>query len=223
MQVNDSSADGVLVCIHDDDISRVATNADGSDVPSDTVFVSQSNYADLMNYDFGQKVNICYKGAKLPKLDDFLFYCGKVGMKPIFSLHSNFTDEKWQEIKSMLTRYGLLNSFTCKGAVVILESAYSVFGDEIAFYDTYYNSSQNVDDVIAAVNASTFAHNKDKVIIEVLCSAATKYDFDQILAAGYKAGVWDVMDTYGERYNELIRWGVTEFVDDRNCSYGLNW
>ena len=218
------TADGVFVCIHDDDISRTATNADGTEVAKGAVLVSKSNYADLSQYDFGRKYNEVYAGARLPKLDDFLFYCGKVGMKPVFSTHGNFTTEQWQEIKGMLTRYGIVGALTCKsGGIPILETAYSVFGDKIDGYVYDISTVNNINTLIDNLNNSSLAAIKDKVFIEISSSVITQEAVDAVLAAGYKAGVFDVFSTNGETYKKYIKWGVTEFVDDRNCSYGLNW
>ena len=218
------TADGVFVCIHDDDISRTATNADGTEVAQGAILVSQSNYADLLQYDFGRKYNDVYKGAKIPKLDDFLFYCGKVGMKPVFSTHKDFTNEQWLEIKNMMIRYGILKSFTCKGGYLsLLESAYSVFQDEIEYYVYDTPPTPNIDEIISSLNNSSLSAIKDKVIIEMPSHTLTEADVTKILEAGYKAGAYDIFGLKGERYKEFIRWGITEFVDDRNCSYGLNW
>lgn len=217
------TADGVFVCIHDDDISRTATNADGTEV-TETVLVSQSNYADLLQYDFGKKYNDAYTGAKIPKLDDFLFYCGKVGMKPVFSTHKDFTIEQWAEIKSMMTRYGILKSFTCKGGYMsLLESAYSVFKDEIEYYVYDTPPTPDIDEIISSLNNSSLSSIKDKVIIEMPSHTITEADVTKVLKAGYKVGAYDLFAIPGETYKKFIRWGITEFVDDRNCSYGLNW
>ncbi len=49
-----------------------------------------------------------------------------------------------------------------------------------------------------------------------------------IKAAGYFASVRGLTDRVSShipaaRYREMIRMGVTEFTDDFNCSFGLNW
>ena len=81
----------------------------------------------------------------------------------------------------------------------------------------------NINTLIDNLNNSSLAAIKDKVFIEISSSVITQEAVDAVLAAGYKAGVFDVFSTNGETYKKYIKWGVTEFVDDRNCSYGLNW
>lgn len=64
------TSDGVPVCCHDNDISRVARTSSG-DILSG-VKISDTTYNTLLSYDFGIVKGEKYKGAKLVKLETFI-------------------------------------------------------------------------------------------------------------------------------------------------------
>lgn len=66
------TSDGVPVCCHDNDISRVARNNDGSTIGT-TVKISETTYAALYdNYDFGIAYGQQYKGTHILRFTDLL-------------------------------------------------------------------------------------------------------------------------------------------------------
>ena len=65
------TADGIPVCCHDNDISRVARTNEGGSVSG--VLISNTNYNTLYeNYDFGIVKGEKYKGTKILRFDDFI-------------------------------------------------------------------------------------------------------------------------------------------------------
>ncbi len=88
------TADGAMVCVHDDDISKVHAYKNGSAVAANTVLISQTNIADLLTYDFG-----AYKGhndLQVLRLEDFMQFCAETeGITPCLEIKEDelTTDE----------------------------------------------------------------------------------------------------------------------------------
>lgn len=80
------TSDNVPVLEHDDDISRVARNADGTSITSGTVYVKDSTYQQLLNYDFGIKYGSQFAGTKIAKLEDYLKKASMLGIYVMIEL-----------------------------------------------------------------------------------------------------------------------------------------
>lgn len=63
--------DGVVVLMHDDTINRTCRNSDGSRIEQ-PVKVSQTTYAELMQYDAGIALDEKFRGTRIPRLDELL-------------------------------------------------------------------------------------------------------------------------------------------------------
>lgn len=213
--------DGVFVCLHDDTINGTARDENGQP-PKEELFVSDMTYEEVSKWDFGISKSIVYKGTKIPLLDDFFTLCEKTGMYPMFSVHPDFTDEQWLEIKEMLIKHGLLNKLSVKSDELdVLEHLHKIFKDEIDEYIWYVEGwNESYIDKILSLGIDP---KKQKLVLELRFHTYTKEMAQKIRDKGMIASSWDVLKADSEKYRELISYGVTEFTEDVHCSMGLNW
>ena len=210
------TADGVLVFIHDDTINRTGRDADGN-APAEPMKVSEMTYEELLAWDFGIAKNRIYAGTRIPLLEDFFSLCAKTGMRPMFSTHPALTVGQWEQVKKMLARRGLLPLFHIKSfSLDVLETAYSVFGDEIDGYTWDDGDAEKF-------KASALADACCRLGIEHRRTAITAESVAAIREAGFFAAAWNVGRIPSDEYRRLIALGVTEFTEDYHCSMGLNW
>ena len=215
------TADGVLVCMHDSKINRTARDKDGNP-PEEPIPICEKTYEELSEWEYGSWKNEIYKGAKLPLLSDFFDLCQKTGMRPMFSTHPNLEVEKWQEVKDMLKKRGILKNFHIKSFFMdALKTAYSVFGDEIDGY-TYDLDEWDATKVEKVLNSGIDC-KKCRVGIEVRASEYTEEIAKAITDAGLFAAVWSVKRREFSEYMLWNSWGVTEITEDFHCSMGLNY
>lgn len=218
--------DGVFVCIHDDTINKRARDHRGN-VPEEEMSVSDMTYEELLKWDFGMWKNSAYKNTKIPTLDEFFKICHDYNMKPFFSIHPNFTDKEWQQVRKMLIDYDLLDKFQVKSRRIdVLESVFRVFGNEINCY-TLWSKEYN-DDLIHKLSCLNLDLSKVRGVIEILEKLDTKNFNEEIVekikTAGFTPSAlccWGRKT--GEYYRRLISLGVIEFTEDYHCSFGLNW
>ena len=215
------TADGVLVCMHDDKINRTARDKDGNP-PKEPILIWDKTYEELSEWEYGSWKNEIYKGAKLPLLSDFFDLCQKTGMRPMFSTHPELTVEQWQQVKDMLKKRGLLKNFHIKSFfMAVLKTAYSVFGDEIDGY-TYDVGNWDGTQIEKVLNSGIDC-KKCRVGIEVKASECTEEITKAITDAGLFAAVWNVKRREFSEYLRWNSWGVTEITEDFHCSMGLNY
>lgn len=216
-----TSADGTIYCYHEDDATL---SLDGiTSVALSAVEFAALTDAEIAKYKvLGFGAQKTFYNEKIPTLDEFFYLCSKTGMRPVFSTHPSPTDAQWQTIKSLLVKYRLLDKIIIKAAdISVLEKAYSVLGNIRGFiYDV---SGVDASAYCQSLKNSTLSNYNGEIGIEYMKSNITQTAVETTLAAGYFASVWDVGRISGERYKELIGWGVSEFTDDYNCSNGLNW
>jgi glycerophosphoryl diester phosphodiesterase len=212
--------DGELVCIHDDTINKTARDKDGN-APTEQIFVWDKTYSELSEWEYGSYKNAIYKGEKLPLLSEFFDLCAKTGMAPMFSTHPGLSVEKWQEVKEMLSRRGLLHRFHIKSfGLDILERAYSVFGEEIDGY-TYDLGGYKPEKV--ADLRRVFGNASSRIGVEVQFDEYTEEIANEIRSAGFFAAAWNIKRRDFSEYERLMSYGVTEFTEDYHCSMGLNY
>lgn len=213
--------DGVIVCIHDDTINNTARDLNGNP-PSEPIYVWDKTYEELSKWEYGSHKNEIYKGTKLPRLSEFFDLCAKTGMQPMFSTHPGLSIDQWNQVKDMLDRRGLLNSFHIKSFDIdILQTAYSVFGTDIDGYT--YDLDLWEDTVIDTLKNTGIDINSCRVGIEVCCDQYTENIAKKIIEAGFFASAWNMQRRDFEEYEQLISWGVNEFTEDYHCSMGLNY
>ncbi|MBQ6707951.1 MAG: hypothetical protein IJM97_03270 [Clostridia bacterium] len=218
--------DGVFVCIHDDTINSRARDNNGNK-PEEEMRVSDMTYEELLKWDFGLWKHPAYKNTKIPTLQEFFKICHDYNMKPFFSIHPNFTDEEWQQVRKMLIDHDLLDKFQVKSyRIDVLESVFRVFGNDINCY-TLWSKVYN-DDMIEKLSSLNLDLSKVRGVIEIQEKSDMK-NFNEdmverIKAAGFTPSAiccWGRKT--GEYYQRLISLGVNEFTEDYHCSFELNW
>ena len=215
------TADGVIVCIHDDTINRTARDKDGN-APTEPTYVWDKTYEELSHWEYGSYFNEIYRGVKLPRLSDFFDLCAKTGMSPMFSTHPALTVEQWQQVKGMLTLRGLLKKFHIKSFDInVLKTAYSVFGNEIDGYT--FDIGGWKDSHIETLLNSGIDAKSCRVGIEIQFSDYTEEIANSIISAGFFASAWNIKRRDFAEYERLISFGVREFTEDYHCSMGLNY
>lgn len=105
--------DGVPVILHDSTINRTARYFDGGKI-SQKKKVSDVEYNELLNYDFGVWKNAKYKGTKIPTFSEFTDCCSKNNLKAYIELKntSDFNGEKAIKLAEAVKEAGLEDKVT---------------------------------------------------------------------------------------------------------------
>ena len=211
------TSDGEIVCMHDDSINRTA-NLNG--LIDNKLFVADMSYNDLLKYDFGIYKDKYWENERILKLEDFLIICAKYDMRPIFSCHPGLSTQKWLVVKSLLAKYGLLNSFTIKAfEEEVLNDAYNVFKDSIRGYTGDNFSVKMMNNF---VNSNNVDISKVKISIELHLSLLTEEIVSNIVSSGYVANAYTISSSVSEKQlRKYLNWGVTGFTDDAFCQNGM--
>lgn len=218
------ASDGVWVCYHDDGAVGTTLNRQGvalsSEEQAKTINQFSSSEIAGMNY----RIDNLGIYRKIPTLAKFFAVCSKTGMMPMLSVHPYPSASEWQEIKSLANKYGVLGSICIKaGSIYALEAAKAVFGDNVESYILYCTVASTADNAVTNMD-SIFENDKGKVrlVIELSGDLATETRFSAILAGGYSASVYN-SQTSAEQVTKWMDMGVSEFTEDYNTSFGLNW
>lgn len=104
------TADGYMVCCHDDDISKVhAYTSDGVAVGKNEVKISETTLSELLTYDFGKYRN--QPGLQILQIEDFLKFCKELGdATPVLEMKVDPDDEKLSELVALIKKYGFEDS-----------------------------------------------------------------------------------------------------------------
>ena len=228
------TTDGVWVCYHDDGaVGTSLVDENYNTLSADEQALSITDFA------YNRLSQLWYKATrgvyrKVPTLEDFLMVCSKTGMHPMFSWHPVSSVQSMEEIKNMVKKYGLLPYLNIKmsfsgssTSITYINRAYSVFGSEIESYIGDVNTDTEISTIIASLDTTNVAQNKDKVRVGIeLYSTRLGSDTSKvqaILDAGYFAGCAWTTDCTADELEYWIRNGVTEHTEYKMLSYGLNW
>ena len=220
-----ATADGVLVCIHDDTINATARDENGS-APGTTMNVSDMTYAELMEWDFGKYKNAYWTGAKILTVDDFFAVCARYGMAPMFSTHPALTTAQWQTVRALLIKHGLLSKMHVKAFdLSTIEGAYTVLGQDIDGYTGEHGDSYvSIAQLQTFVSSHSIDTKKCRVVSEKSKNTITESYVSDVLAAGLECGCYTITSTESAAtIKQMLSWGVTEFTDDTYCQVGMNW
>jgi glycerophosphoryl diester phosphodiesterase len=215
------SKDGTIYCYHQGDSSL---SLDGK-TPIALTIEEFSSLTDeqISNYKVIGLGNVVGKFLEdIPTFESFVALCAKTGMRIVISTHPILTEQQWLKMKTITDKYNMTHLFTIKSfSLINLENAYSIFKDKIEGY-IYDVGSIDFESIITQVKNSIVG-TEVRFGIEYPANIITKESVVNTMAAGYFVSAWDVYRISGERYEELIQWGVSEFTDDNNCCSGLNW
>lgn len=195
------TSDGELVAIHNDTIDETS-NGTGS--------VHDYTYQQLLAYDFGSWMHSSYTGEKIPKVDDVLRFCAVSGIRPIVSMHGNWTNtfrtEVLTELKGLCDKYRIRNIVLKGTGRDIVDSARVVFGNNA----TYSLGVTELTDT-----SISFAENfANEIYIELTAWSSTAAKFNECAEKGIVLGAFT--NDYS-LIHELIEKGVTIFTVDHCC------
>ena len=115
------TADGVAVINHDDTINNIARNPDGTTIGS-TIAIKDTNYSDLLNYDFGIYKSNYFSGNKIMKFEDFVKMARKLNIDSIHvELKEKFTQGQRKKLYDIVASQRMLKKCVW----------YSFFADEL--------------------------------------------------------------------------------------------
>lgn len=154
------TADGVAVCIHDDEIYKTNLRYTGggkitSSDPNYSRTIQSFNYSELAQFDAGIYKGSAFSGP-IPTLEEYFDICMEYRMAPVFSLHPALTVAQWQYVKNMLKQekymvdghYWLLERLQIKaGDGSMLNPAIEVMGFDIGGYIIIQTSSWGMENV----------------------------------------------------------------------------
>ena len=210
--------DGQIVCIHDDTINRTARL--NSNTIENEQYVFNLTYEELLSYDFGEYKNDYFKGQTIMTVDNFFSICKEYGMRPIFSTHPALDKNKWNQVKLLLERYGLLESFTIKSfEKEILDDAFKVFGHSIRGYT---GDNFTVEKMNKFVQENSVSKDNVELCIEVQIDSLDRQTIKRIKDNGFRAFAFTLNSNYSEMaLRDLISMGIEGFTDDTYCQQGM--
>ncbi len=111
------TADGHIVCLHDDTINSVARNKDGSAL-SKTVYINDITLAEANEYDFGIKKGTQYAGTTILRLEEFLALCEELDCTPHLEIKEDPNRQQSDYIVSLLKKHGFERNVMFNGGSV---------------------------------------------------------------------------------------------------------
>ena len=105
------TSDGVPVLLHDASINRTARNADGTTI-STTVNIVDITYAQSQEYDFGIYKGSAFAGTKIPRFEDFIVLCKRLGLHPYIELKTGMSNAQIINLVDIVLNYGMENDVT---------------------------------------------------------------------------------------------------------------
>jgi len=105
--------DGRFVLLHDATINRMARLQDGSEL-EETVNISDITYEQALDYDFGLRLSLEFKGKKIALFEDVLCLAKKNNIKlKIDNKYQKFTSGQRKAFFELLKPYEDIVSLTC--------------------------------------------------------------------------------------------------------------
>lgn len=98
--------DNVPVLWHDDNIKGYALDSNGNALTSD-VLISQTNYADLIKYDFGSGKSPKYKGTPILSVEEIFKLARIYDANMHLEFKGNYDDAKIQNLVNLVNKYGV--------------------------------------------------------------------------------------------------------------------
>jgi len=218
-----TTSDGVLVCLHDDEIGAVSTG---------TGKCSEMTYAQLSQYDFGfmnnksqspdYSQNITtgdglwhkknkYYVCKVPTLDECLKLCAITGMTPVFRLMESLSSASIATIKNMLMKYNLYGHARCKGFEhSLLNQMWESIGEGFVGYGIEFTGASFADSDVDTMIAKPYFNNNS--FIECGYSYMNDTRIAYALSHGLHVGVGSI-GSFSAIY-DLIQRGVSYVTSD---------
>ncbi|MHA9730693.1 glycerophosphodiester phosphodiesterase [Lactiplantibacillus plantarum] len=179
--------DNVPMMIHDLAINRTAKNLDGTDLAT-TVNLTDINYADLSNYDFGAVKGDRYRGEPLLRFEDLVRLARYNDAFIHIEFKYEFTQEQVQALHNIVVKYNMLDRIGWQAfgwdwlkPMMELEpnGQYELLGGDVT--DDYFTK-------MAALKTDT------NTIIASQNAALSVDDIQKIADKGYPIYLWTVDD-----------------------------
>jgi glycerophosphoryl diester phosphodiesterase len=164
------TSDNVPVLIHDETINRTARNADGTEI-SETIYVANTTYTDLLQYDFGIWRGSQFAGTKIPTLEEFLIFIKKyncVGDTDWTTMGNALTDFQMDLFVDTVRRNGMLDS-------VMFTSNYNIIGKLLKKYPNLMTCIANQGNPISSLDTCANVMQRSRLpIVSLQYPYATK-------------------------------------------------
>ncbi len=135
--------DNVPVLLHDETINRTARNADGTEI-SETIYVANTNYNDLLQYDFGIWRGEQFRGTKIPTVEEFLTFIKKYnccGDTDWTTLDNSITNTQIDIFVELLKEKGMTQSVNITSNMSVIGRLLSRHPNLIVNVSDAYNQS----------------------------------------------------------------------------------
>ena len=226
--------DGIWVCYHDDSFGnnpRVQViGKPHAELPAESI--QTCTYAQIQNLEYISENSFGFHD-RIPKLETFFEYCVKTGVHPVFSIHPNWTDEQWIEIKSLVEKYNLTDKLNIKGGYSedFINIIYNTFGSEIeSFLLDLAMEAQPSPKQISVLAAKAWDLSRIKVGFEYMSNAGGYFSdemLDLLKQNGFVHGLYlystDSYPLNAKFIKDCINKGCYELCADYFYSNGLNW
>ena len=220
--------EGLGVCVHDDVTVRKEFRLDdGSIIPEGSEFdkpVCEFTYDELLKLNAWRSRGEVFRGMRVPTMEEFFRICSNTGMQPTFSVHPPLSRDEWLYVRQLLIKYRLLEHFRVKShEQETLQLCREIFDDEIAGYIIIQGAKMDwrIDDFAKEAGLDQKRH---KIVAEFFHHRGTDERIKETLADGYPVSIAAMLGGIsGQRMQELIDLGVSEFTLDHHCSMGLSW
>lgn len=147
------TSDGVPVLIHDETINRTARNQDGSEISTD-IYVANSSYEELLNYDFGIWRGSSFAGTKIPTLEEFLVFIKKYGCcgdTDWTTLGSNITSSQIATFMSTVKKTGMMGSVMITSNISVIRNLLLEYPNIMVCVANQGNPLSTLDDCAVAM------------------------------------------------------------------------
>lgn len=135
------TSDGIPVILHDATIDRTS---DG------TGEISSLTYDEIKNLDFGSWFSSKYTGTKIPKLDEFLQLCRKIGLKARLDINHERVGTQLEDTCRLVVRNGMKDNTEFIGYnVTTLERIKAIIPTATLIYLVTTVNSQAVSDALS--------------------------------------------------------------------------
>lgn len=228
------TVDGVWVCFHDDTfgenpVVRVIGKSSAS-LPAESI--QTCTYAQTQTLEYITENSYGFHD-KIPRLEEFLEYCVKTDVHPVFSIHPKWTAEQWEEIKALVAKYNLLDKLNIKGGygTNFIDTIFSVFGSDIeSFLIDLALEKQPTSDQIRYLASKNWDKSKITVGFEYMSNSGGYFSdakIELLRENGLVHGLYYIA-TDSHPLNtvfikDCINKGCYELCADYFFSNGLNW
>lgn len=187
------TSDNVWVCCHNATINATARNSDGSELATD-VYVANSTYTDLLQYDFGIYAGSQYAGTKIPTVEEALTFLKSVGSMAYIDImtYPEATEEQVQNLMDIVINCGMIGNsyFLASGANGGMNYSYWITNYKknanIVFTGT---AGRYIQDAIVSLTG------QNAVCLDMRCDLADSTQIGNAKTYGIPVEVYDVSTT----------------------------